>query len=298
MTRPTTSPPDGSLGPSTHGFDLPPRPAFPIPAAADYSNTALRASRGPWSGVVEHRNVALDGALPMDIFVPQQCAAPADVLVFFHGGGWVHGWKEWASFMAPHLAERGMILVAPSYRIAPEHRYPACLEDALDAVAAIHGQIAQYGGAPDRIIVAGHSAGGHLAAMVTLRADRRAAHKAHGVIACMTLSAILDLTHANPPPGSLEAMVYEKVLAQASDDRDASPLTWLEDLDMPWSMSWGTRDTERVRLSNETADQRLNGRPGFVAQTYDADHFGTHLSLIDGGHDWYRQLDAIREQTL
>lgn len=281
---------------SDHGFHLPPRPAFPVAQAKAYSDAALKASRGPWPHVQEHRDAVFEGGMPMDIFLPAFLSGPADTFVFFHGGGWVHGWKEWAGFMAPHVTARNMILVAPSYRLAPEFRYPASYEDALRAVAAIHRHLPEYGANTNRIIVSGHSAGGHLAAMIALRNRDRASFGAHGVVACATLSAILDLRHSNPPARSLEAMVYESVLADPKDDEMASPLTWLSDLEMPWFMSWGTRDTDRVRQSNDSASKRLSAHANCIVRTYNTDHFGSHLDLVDGGHDWYRALDDLRKK--
>ena len=57
------------------------------------------------------------------------------VLVVFHGGGWTNGYKEWMSFMAPALNGQGITLVSATYRLAPEHVFPAGFDDCADAIA-------------------------------------------------------------------------------------------------------------------------------------------------------------------
>ena len=104
-------------------------------------------------------------------------AAPkptGEVLVAFHGGGWTNGYKEWMLFMAPALVARGVTFVSAGYRLAPQHVFPAGYNDVLDAVAEVHGSIAQWGGDPSRIFLSGHSAGGHLAALAAVRNDWQA----------------------------------------------------------------------------------------------------------------------------
>ncbi|QPM90258.1 alpha/beta hydrolase [Pseudooceanicola algae] len=285
-------------------FKLAPQPPLPVAAANAYAEAALEASRGGWPGVDEKRDIAF-GPAPWqsyDLFAP---AAPppggADVLIFFHGGGWTNGYKEWCGFMAPALAARGVMLAAPSYRLAPETRYPLMLEDALEATAAIIAEVAAHGGNPNRIFVAGHSAGGQLAALTGLRHDLWAAHGIpEGALrGCCPISGILDLHHPDPAPGSLEAMVYDKILSDPRDDRAASPLSWVEGRKTAMFLSWGAQDTDRVCRANLAARDRLDASPlPGRSLTMEADHFGTHLALRDPSHPWYDILDDIRKATL
>ncbi|MGH3247202.1 MAG: alpha/beta hydrolase, partial [Trebonia sp.] len=86
------------------------------------------------------------------------------VLVFVHGGGFVGGDKHVPGTpMYDHIGawavRNGWVGVTMTYRLAPEHRWPAGAEDVAGAVQWLRGNIARYGGDPDRIVVAGHSAG-------------------------------------------------------------------------------------------------------------------------------------------
>lgn len=90
------------------------------------------------------------------------------VLVFFHGGSWRSGDPQYYDFIARNLAPRGMTVVNAGYRLGPDGRWPAMVEDSAAAVAWVHRNIAGYGGDPERIYLMGHSAGAYNAAMIAL----------------------------------------------------------------------------------------------------------------------------------
>ena len=93
------------------------------------------------------------------------------VLVFFYGGGWDSGSRDLYGWAAQALAARGFLVALPDYRLSPEVHCPAFIEDAALATAAVAEVAAQHRGDPARLAVSGHSAGAHLAMMITL--DRR-----------------------------------------------------------------------------------------------------------------------------
>jgi arylformamidase len=276
-----------------HGFTLEDQPPFPHPAAAAYSDRALELSARPQPGITAHRDIAYGSGTwqRLDVFTPENASAKSPVLVFLHGGGWMTGYKEWGGLMAPGVIASGAILVAPTYRFAPAHRFPVFLEDCLDAMAAIRERIATFDGDPDRIFVSGHSAGGHLAAMVALRRDLWAG-RVSGLRGALPVSAILDLAHPDPAPGSLEEAVYLHILAKAEDDVAASPVSLVDQADVPFSFAWGEHDTERVRRSNTLMDERMSaaGKAHESICYPGLDHFGTHLALADPAHPWYASL--------
>jgi acetyl esterase/lipase len=93
------------------------------------------------------------------------------VLIFWYGGGWVHGSRSAYAFAARAFAKAGFVVVMPDYRKVPDVRFPAFLQDGAEAVKWTRDHIAQSGGDPQRIAVMGHSAGAYTVAMLTL--DRR-----------------------------------------------------------------------------------------------------------------------------
>ena len=90
------------------------------------------------------------------------------VLVFWYGGGWVHGSRSDYAFAARAYAKAGFVVVMPDYRKVPDVRFPAFLQDGAEAMKWTRDHIAQSGGDSNRIAVAGHSAGAYTVAMLTL----------------------------------------------------------------------------------------------------------------------------------
>lgn len=100
----------------------------------------------------------------LDIFPSPRANAP--VLVFIHGGYWRALDKRDASFIAPALVDAGAMVVVPNYALAPAVSVETIVLQLVRAVAWTWRHAALYGGNPGRLVVAGHSAGGHLAAMM------------------------------------------------------------------------------------------------------------------------------------
>jgi acetyl esterase len=110
------------------------------------------------------------GPLPVRVYEPA-ATRPFPVLVYLHGGGWVVGSLETHDGVCRALASRTPCVVAAvDYRLAPEHRFPAALEDAWAATAWVAEHAASIGGDADRIAVGGDSAGGALATACAMRA--------------------------------------------------------------------------------------------------------------------------------
>ena len=90
------------------------------------------------------------------------------VLVWLYGGGWYSGQRDDYGFAGRAFAKQGFIVVIPDYRIVPEGHWPDFLHDSATAVAWTDAHIANYGGDPDRIALAGHSAGAYNSLMLAL----------------------------------------------------------------------------------------------------------------------------------
>src|SRR5579863_3784483 len=103
----------------------------------------------------------------LDICRPAAAAA-APVVVFFYGGAWRSGNKGLYRYVARALARRGYVAVVPDYRVYPQARYPDFLEDGAQAVRWVKDNVARFGGDPDKIFLKGHSAGAHIAAMLSI----------------------------------------------------------------------------------------------------------------------------------
>jgi acetyl esterase len=160
------------------------RPAFhqlsPKDARQMYRETRP-ASTPPAPEIGEVKDLAADGPagpIPLRLYRPKGVTAGTalPVLVFFHGGGWVIGDLDTHDVLCRQLtAGAGIGVVAVDYRLAPEHPFPAALDDAWAATRGIAARAASLGIDAGRLAVGGDSAGGNLATVVALLArDHRA----------------------------------------------------------------------------------------------------------------------------
>ncbi|MEO8161041.1 MAG: alpha/beta hydrolase [Arenimonas sp.] len=115
--------------------------------------------------------------LKLDVYKPSSPAPGAPVVVFFYGGSWTSGSRDYYRFVGKALAERGVLVLIPDYRKAPEHPFPAFMQDGADAVAWAHAHAASLGGDPNRIFLMGHSAGAQIAALLATDARYLAVHQ-------------------------------------------------------------------------------------------------------------------------
>jgi acetyl esterase/lipase len=105
----------------------------------------------------------------LDVYYPSDTSEAKDVFVFIHGGSWKNGKKDTYRFLAKNMVRRGFVAVIINYRLSPAVQYDAMVDDCDQAVGWIRKNIRAYGGNAERIVLSGHSAGGHLAALVALK---------------------------------------------------------------------------------------------------------------------------------
>jgi acetyl esterase len=134
---------------------------------------ALNGPPAPVAAVADRLVPGPAGELPVRVYTPEG-SPPFPIVVFFHGGGWVVGTLDTYDPLCRALAAATpAVVVSVDYRLAPEHRWPAAVEDAYAATEWASRNAAGLGGAQHRLAVAGDSAGGNLAAVVALGARDR-----------------------------------------------------------------------------------------------------------------------------
>jgi acetyl esterase/lipase len=124
----------------------------------------------PHEGYTRHTDIAygLDPRQKLDVYLPEKAIGPAPVVLFFYGGGWNKGSKDQYRFVGQAFAEKGYVTVVADYRIFPQVRFPAFLDDGAHALAWVHAHIGEYGGDGENVFLAGHSAGGYIAVMLSV----------------------------------------------------------------------------------------------------------------------------------
>jgi acetyl esterase/lipase len=183
-----------------------------------------------------------DDGQKIDLYLPEASdATELPTLLFMHGGYWTHGYKEWLGFMAPAFVSLPAIFISVGYRLAPAAPYPAALADCLSALAWTHQHISAYGGSSQRLFIGGHSAGGHLAALIALRPSLFAAYGLpdNAISACFPVSGVYDLT-GPIPQDRLQAFI-----PPGTDPLVASPLNYADGNRLPFFASRG-----RARFSS------------------------------------------------
>ncbi|HEY0239639.1 MAG TPA: alpha/beta hydrolase [Friedmanniella sp.] len=199
----------------------PPPPAYLRRARRELPRPLSRLLLGPVSRGVElvDRVLPTPGyAVPVRVYRPRDASGPLPLLVNLHGGGFVLGNLTGTDWLCGQLADRtGSVVVSVDYRLAPEHPAPTPYEDAWAATCWLLEHAATLGADPTRTVVVGESAGGSLAALVTLALrDRRRAHPAAPDLAGQVL--VYPSTDLTMTSTSATALVDAPVLSRRSID--------------------------------------------------------------------------------
>ena len=164
-------------------------------------------------GSVEQRHCeGPNGSIPLRIYRPTVATATGlPVMIFFHGGGWVLGSLDGVDGFCRALCQEAQLLVVSvDYRLAPEHSFPAGLDDCWTVTQWIAENADSLGGDSHKLLVGGDSAGGNLAAAVALRAKDQALFKLAGQV---LIYPVTDLTQSLP---SYESFAEGYLLTRAS----------------------------------------------------------------------------------
>ena len=118
--------------------------------------------------VVKKKNIVYskEHDLKLDVYSPKKVDKPKPVLVFIHGGNWIHGKKTIYKFFGKGFAKKGIVTVIINYRLGPNATYDSLTTNSAMALKWVRQNISRYKGDTNNIFVSGHSAGAHLAALI------------------------------------------------------------------------------------------------------------------------------------
>jgi acetyl esterase len=209
------------------------------------------------------------GEIPARIYTPttlRQAGGRAPALVFFHGGGWVIGDLDSHDVVCRALAHEGeLIVLSVDYRLAPEHKFPAAVDDAIAATAWIADHTTQLGIDAEKLSVGGDSAGGNLAAVVAIHARDHGGAKLAGQV---LIYPATDFAMTHPSHSEPETSVL----------LTHSVIRWFRDHYLN-----GPHDAHDWRASPARVEE-LAGLPPAIVITAGAD------PLRDEGDDFARRL--------
>jgi acetyl esterase/lipase len=197
----------------------------------------------------------------LDIYAPDgKNAAP--VVVFIYGGGWTDGNKGEYRFVAAALAARGFLTVVPDYRLFPQVRFPAFLQDNAAAIAWTRANIARFGGDPHRLFLMGHSAGAYNVVMLTLDKQWLGAlglDPNRDVVGTVGLAGPYDFLPLHDPE-------LEDIFAAAGDLRLSQPITFTRGDAPPLLLATGTADTTVLPRNTERLAAAIRRDGGVVEE--------------------------------
>lgn len=180
----------------------------------------------------------------MDVYFPE-AGGPWPVLVYVHGGAWMHGDKSEAMMFARGMTAQGYLVVSLNYRLYPAGRYPAMIQDVKCAIRALRAHSELYNLDPNRIGAVGVSAGGHLVSLVGT-SDQTAGtdvgeylDQSSRVQAVVAMAPVTDLTR-HFPNADIEMM--RQVGFGEDNIVEASPISHVTPDDPPFLLIHGDRD--------------------------------------------------------
>ena len=226
--------------------------------------------------------------LSLDLYRPAASAdGPVPVVVFFYGGSWRNGERGQYRFVGQRLAESGMLAIVADYRTFPRAVFPGFVEDAAAAVAWARAHAAEYGGDPQRLYVAGHSAGAQIAALVGLDARYLAPHG----MKPRDLAGVIGLSG----PYDFEIAGYEDVFGPEAQWPQAQPIRFVDGDEPPFLLVHGTGDmVVEAKDSQELADKlRSVGGRAELLWLPDAGHIAPLAAMYRPGRH-PALLEAIR----
>jgi acetyl esterase/lipase len=222
----------------------------------------------------------------MDVYLPKRVTAPAPAVLFFYGGGFVSGHRREYRFVGQALASRGIIVGIADYGTFPAHRFPEFVEDGAKAFVAFRDALPRYGGDPDRLFTAGHSAGAYIAVM--LASDPRYLSEAGA-----DLSRLAGAIGIAGPYDFLPITNATRIEIFGGPDRvETQPIHFIDGKRPPMLLLTGDRDVNILPRNTENMARRLREHDSAVeAIIYPGiEHFRIILALAP----LFRSLAPLR----
>jgi acetyl esterase/lipase len=232
--------------------------AFSLTGCAQVYYATIGSAEGAQQ-VVAHRGIVFDAQhdLALDVYMPRATNDPAPVVVFFYGGSWEGGRRRWYRYVGEALAAHGVVAVIPDYRKYPAVHFPGFMHDAATATKWAFDHAGEFGGDAQRVFVMGHSAGGHIAAL--LACDKR--YLAQVGLTPRALAGMIGLAgaYAFLPYEDDEALIFGN---DAKGRYDSQPINFVDGDEPPMLLLQGKDDDEVAPNNAEVMAERAQAMDG------------------------------------
>jgi arylformamidase len=232
-------------------------------AGAAYAAECWKRSEG-----ITYEEVAYGADVYQRLAIFRPAQPDGRVFLFWHGGGWTSGYKEWMGFMAPSFTAAGITFISAGYRLAPLHVFPAGLDDCRRALDWARREIS------DSVFIGGHSAGGHYAALIA------AAWGGELVRACLPISGVYEFGEGSGLTAR-PRFLGEDSLA----DRRASPRLQLRPPLPPFLLAFGSKDFPHLVAQAKRFAEAVRNAGGSATELEMADRTHFTASYASGERD-------------
>ncbi len=224
----------------------------------------------------------------IDIFAPPN-ARGAPVLVFIHGGAWTRNSRQDASFPAPTLVGRGAAYLAPDFGSLKTIRLPEMIENCRLALEWTVRNAASFGGDPDRVFLAGHSSGGHLAGCVLITDWAARGLPADAIKGALLMSGMYDLYPVRLSSRSKFLHITPE------EEMAASPIRHLSRITCPVAITTADEDSPEFKRQSTVLADALQGMGRLASRTvaFNANHFQEDDRLGQPDSEISRALFAL-----
>jgi dipeptidyl aminopeptidase/acylaminoacyl peptidase len=188
--------------------------------------------------------------LLLDVYSPKNATQPKEVLVFIHGGNWVHGKKSIYKFFGRGFARKGIVTVVINYRKDKVATYDILAARSAMAVKWVKDHITDYGGDTSKIFVSGHSAGGHLAALIAMDTgyfnSLKTANPVKGIILIDAFGLDMD-TYLSRSVNTKDTLYYNVFTSRPANWKKGSPVTYLNKTTPPFLTFLGSKTYPAIK---------------------------------------------------
>lgn len=232
----------------------------------------------PKSGYTVKPDIAYGGGprARLDLYVPDGLNAPAPVILFFYGGSWQSGTKNIYRAFGQAFASAGIIAAVADYRLYPQVKYPAFVEDGALALRFVHERIAEHGGDPARLFLSGHSAGAYIAAMLACNPSHLGDARYEWIRGMVGIAGPYDFLPLRDP-ALIDIFGGDRVSA-------TQPIEYAANRAAPMLLAHGTADSTVGAGNSRRMAKRLReaGNSVELIEYKGASHLGIILSLAHG----------------
>ncbi len=232
----------------------------------------------------------------LDIYYPKDISQAKDVLVFIHGGSWDSGKKEIYWWMGRNFASKNVVTVIINYPLAPDAGYEEMASASALAIKWVKDSVANYGGNPERIFAMGHSAGGHLAALIDVDnrffAEQQIANPLKGII--LNDGFGLDMEeYLQKAEDNVQTKSFLKTFTENPENwKKGSPLTYFDQIKNPYLILVGGETYPAIKIQSKRLYEKLTEVNKAV--TYKIIPKKTHVPMISqmifGANSLYTEI--------